>query len=335
MKKRKLKFDVKLNIQELSSIPLLNGVIYCKTRLINGGYFSDHTSRDNVVSHCVKWENQFVFSCKITVSQITGVLENCICRISVRKEIKGGKNYEKLGYVDVNLAEYAGYGIVSRRYILEAYKDSKQHRQDNSMLRITACMTLTSGDPLFKPQESSNDRRSSVNGDSILFSSDFASNYAPTRNSLIEDDKQERKSLYEHNRNPSSGSNKLYSATPSHFRSSSVDKRHSGQPFNHSRQPSSASAGDSGCTDLDHLSPSPIRPQKRVAEIHKRIDETRVDADDIVNQLVQNANLSMDSGNTDEGIEMSMFLDKEVFSNKETNRWLFKPVVTGDRFKTL
>ena len=32
--------------------------------------------------------------------------EPCLCRISVRKELRGGKSYQKLGYVDYNLTYY-------------------------------------------------------------------------------------------------------------------------------------------------------------------------------------------------------------------------------------
>jgi hypothetical protein len=32
--------------------------------------------------------------------------ESCLCRISVRKELRGGKSYQKLGYVDFNLADF-------------------------------------------------------------------------------------------------------------------------------------------------------------------------------------------------------------------------------------
>jgi hypothetical protein len=36
---------------------------------------------------------------------ITGY-EPCLCRISVRKELRGGKSYQKLGYVDCNLGDF-------------------------------------------------------------------------------------------------------------------------------------------------------------------------------------------------------------------------------------
>ena len=46
MKKKKFKFSVTLTIQELSSIPLLNGVtIFCKARQLSGGEFASTTPR--------------------------------------------------------------------------------------------------------------------------------------------------------------------------------------------------------------------------------------------------------------------------------------------------
>lgn len=51
------------------------------------------------------------------------------------QEVKGGKSYTKCGFVDINLAEFAGAGSTSRRYLLEGY-DSK-NRQDNSTLKVS------------------------------------------------------------------------------------------------------------------------------------------------------------------------------------------------------
>jgi hypothetical protein len=78
----------------------------------------------------------------------TGVLEQCLLRISIRKEIKGGRSYQKLGFVDLNLAEFAGSGITTKRTILEGY--DTRHRQDNSVLLVTIKMHMLSGDILFK-----------------------------------------------------------------------------------------------------------------------------------------------------------------------------------------
>ncbi|KAL0106705.1 hypothetical protein PUN28_015330 [Cardiocondyla obscurior] len=78
----------------------------------------------------------------------TGVLDPCILRISVRKELKGGRSFQKLGFTDLNLAEFAGAGLCRRRCLLEGY--DARHRQDNSMLRVAIKMNMLSGDILFK-----------------------------------------------------------------------------------------------------------------------------------------------------------------------------------------
>ena len=78
----------------------------------------------------------------------TGVLDPCLLSISIRKEIKGGRSYQKLGFVDLNLAEYAGQGLKSKKTILEGY--DTRCRQDNSMLLVTIKMHMISGDILFK-----------------------------------------------------------------------------------------------------------------------------------------------------------------------------------------
>ena len=64
------------------------------------------------------------------------------------QEVKGGKSSQKLGFADVNLAQYAGAGSSSRRYLLGGY--NSKSRQDNSTLKLNISMTLLSGDPCFK-----------------------------------------------------------------------------------------------------------------------------------------------------------------------------------------
>lgn len=104
--------------------------------------------REEVRDHIVKWGAKFSFPCKMMANASTGVLERCILRISVRKECKGGRSFNKLGFVDLNLAEFAGAGITLRKALLEGY--DARHRQDNSMLRFSIKMNMLSGDILFK-----------------------------------------------------------------------------------------------------------------------------------------------------------------------------------------
>uniref|UniRef100_A0A182XCK0 C2 NT-type domain-containing protein n=1 Tax=Anopheles quadriannulatus TaxID=34691 RepID=A0A182XCK0_ANOQN len=105
-------------------------------------------AQEEVKNHTVRWGQKFEFPCKMTSNASTGVLDPCTVRISVRKEIKGGRSYQKLGFTDLNLAEFAGSGLTPRKYLLEGY--DARHRQDNSMLNVSIRMHMIQGDILFK-----------------------------------------------------------------------------------------------------------------------------------------------------------------------------------------
>uniref|UniRef100_A0A2M3Z523 C2 NT-type domain-containing protein n=1 Tax=Anopheles braziliensis TaxID=58242 RepID=A0A2M3Z523_9DIPT len=148
MKKKKYKFSVELHLEELVEVPFLNAVLFAKVRLLDGGSFQEHSNREEVKNHTVRWGQKFEFLCKMTSNASTGVLDPCTVRISVRKEIKGGRSYQKLGFTDLNLAEFAGAGLTSRKCLLEGY--DARHRQDNSMLNVSLRMHMIQGDILFK-----------------------------------------------------------------------------------------------------------------------------------------------------------------------------------------
>uniref|UniRef100_A0A8D8IJ67 Protein FAM102A n=1 Tax=Culex pipiens TaxID=7175 RepID=A0A8D8IJ67_CULPI len=148
MKKKKYKFTVDLHLEELVEVPFLNAVLFAKIRLLDGGSFQEHSNREEVKNHTVKWGQKFEFPCKMTSNASTGVLDPCTVRISIRKEIKGGRSYQKLGFIDLNLAEFAGSGLTSRKCLLEGY--DTRHRQDNSMLNVSIRMHMIQGDILFK-----------------------------------------------------------------------------------------------------------------------------------------------------------------------------------------
>ncbi|XP_044594764.1 protein FAM102B isoform X1 [Cotesia glomerata] len=148
MKKKKYKFSVELVLEELTAVPFVNAVLFAKMRLTDSGSFVDHSTREEVQNHTVRWNAKFEFLCKMSASASTGVLDPCILRISIRKELKGGRSFQKLGFTDLNLAEFAGAGLCRRRCLLEGY--DTRHRQDNSMLRVAIKMNMLSGDILFK-----------------------------------------------------------------------------------------------------------------------------------------------------------------------------------------
>ncbi|XP_063828517.1 early estrogen-induced gene 1 protein [Ostrinia nubilalis] len=150
-KKKRYKFGVQCCLEELTEVPFVSAVLFAKVRLLDGGNFQEHSSREEVRNHAVRWNAQFSFVCKMCANANTGVLEPALMRVSVRKECKGGRSYQKLGFCDVNLAELAGAGEATRRCLLEGY--DLRRRQDNSVLRLRIKMNMISGDPLFKVPE--------------------------------------------------------------------------------------------------------------------------------------------------------------------------------------
>ena len=53
-----------------------------------------------------------------------------------------------MGFVDINLAEYAAVGPSTQRYILQPY--DQHHRLDNSIVQVSINVTLREGDPVFQ-----------------------------------------------------------------------------------------------------------------------------------------------------------------------------------------
>ncbi|CAB1318912.1 unnamed protein product [Coregonus sp. 'balchen'] len=74
IKKKRFKFQIHFTLEELTAVPFVNGVLFCKIRL------------EEVQQNCVRWKKKFSFICKMSASPTTGVLDPCICRVSVRKD---------------------------------------------------------------------------------------------------------------------------------------------------------------------------------------------------------------------------------------------------------
>lgn len=150
IKRKTVKFSVDLQVCQLSDVPLVNATVFGKMRLLDGGSFEEATERVEVKNHSASFNTRFVFCCRIPCDQTSGTLEKCLCRVSIRKEQKGGKSYYKLGFVDINLSEYAASGVegISRTYLLNGYTSNQ--RLDNSKVCIKVAMTHQSADPFFR-----------------------------------------------------------------------------------------------------------------------------------------------------------------------------------------
>ncbi|XP_067273792.1 protein FAM102B [Pseudorasbora parva] len=335
MKKKKFKFRVDFELDELSSVPFVNGVLFCKVRLLDGG-FSEESSRETVQANCVRWRKRFSFPCKMSANAGTGVLDPCVCRVSVRKELKGGKTYAKLGFADLNLAEFAGSGSTTRRCLLEGY-DTKNTRQDNSILKVIISTQLMSGDPCFKTPPSTamvigiqgdaesllEDRKGGDTQKPFLSFSETSGKCGSLPDEL---------GLCGHSRTSSYASqqSRVSGYSTSHSRSSSLSE------FSHRRNTSigSASTGIASIPEPNEESdqttapptttavcaavpehPStpdraasryPVKQDSMESQL-KRVDATRVDADDVVEKILQSQDFThsmLDSSAEEEGLRL-------------------------------
>uniref|UniRef100_A0A8C8R9A5 Family with sequence similarity 102 member B n=1 Tax=Pelusios castaneus TaxID=367368 RepID=A0A8C8R9A5_9SAUR len=328
MKKKKFKFRVELELDELCSVPFVNGILFCKVRLLDGGSFSGESSREVVLANSVHWKKKFLFMCKMSASATTGILDPCICRVSVRKELKGGKAYAKLGFADLNLAEFAGSGNTTRRCLLEGY-DTKNTRQDNSILKVLISMQLMSGDPCFKTPPSTGmsiavvgeseslheDRKGGENLKAVhLGVSDLSAKSASVPDELGACG-HSRTSSYASQQSKFSGYSTCHSRSSScsdlcHRRNASVGSTSTGigsilEPCEETEPKVTDANFDSPVEDLssEKLSRHPVK-QDSVESQLKRVDATRVDADDIVEKILQSQDFSLDSSAEEEGLRL-------------------------------
>lgn len=311
-KKKRFKFDVDFGLEELSSVPFVSGILYAKVRLIDGGSFLTQSAREEVNNHSVIWKSRFNFQCKITANANTGYLDPCMCRISVRRELKGGKASHKLGFVDINLSEFAGSGQQKRKFLLEGY-DSR-HRQDNSTLEIMIDMTLVSGDPIYKVPSKTHAAAADVT----------AADYHEPHPAGPLDDRSESSSGFGSltrkekssgdNLEPEHGSdfvkghcrNDSYASQHSRGSTGYSSQQHSRQsslgndPPTHTRSPSAGSA-----LQYD------IKRGKVIdnAVKNRRVDDTWVDPEDLVNELLSSTNLGLKEQSQSSGLEL--IVDKD------------------------
>uniref|UniRef100_A0A669PR71 Family with sequence similarity 102 member B n=1 Tax=Phasianus colchicus TaxID=9054 RepID=A0A669PR71_PHACC len=326
IKKKKFKFRVELELDELSSVPFVNGILFCKVRLLDGGSFSGESSREVVQANCVRWKKKFIFMCKISASATTGILDTCICRVSVRKELKGGKAYAKLGFADLNLAEFAGSGNTTRRCLLEGY-DTKNTRQDNSILKVLINMQLMSGDPCFKMPpstamsiaiagESESLHEDRKGGEDLkvvhLGVADVSSKSASVPDEIGACG-HSRTSSYASQQSKLSGHSTCHSRSASlselcHRRNISVDSTSTGigsiLEACKETEPKVTNI-DTSIKDAssEKLCRHPVK-QDSVESQLKRVDATRVDADDIVEKILQSQDFSLDSSAEEEGLRL-------------------------------
>jgi len=129
-RKPKNRFSVQVDITSLSAVPYVNGHCYCKLRLLSCGHFEAKTNLKPIQNEIVQWNQNFRFEIKIPENSN---IDDAKLRISVRRE--GAKSEVKIGYVDLQLSQFAEMGR-SHQGVLRGYEKTKQ-RQDNSILKVS------------------------------------------------------------------------------------------------------------------------------------------------------------------------------------------------------
>ncbi|XP_042675941.1 protein FAM102B isoform X4 [Centrocercus urophasianus] len=280
-----------------------------------------------VQANCVRWKKKFIFMCKISASATTGILDTCICRVSVRKELKGGKAYAKLGFADLNLAEFAGSGNTTRRCLLEGY-DTKNTRQDNSILKVLINMQLMSGDPCFKMPPSTatsiaiageseslhEDRKGREDLKVVHLGVADVSSKSASVPDVIGACGHSRTSSYASQQSKLSAeystchSRSASLSELSHRRNTSVGSTSTGigsilEPCKETEPKVTNTDTSTKDTSSEKLCRHPVK-QDSVESQLKRVDATRVDADDIVEKILQSQDFSLDSSAEEEGLRL-------------------------------
>uniref|UniRef100_A0A8C1KIG0 Family with sequence similarity 102 member Aa n=1 Tax=Cyprinus carpio TaxID=7962 RepID=A0A8C1KIG0_CYPCA len=328
VKKKKFKFQTLVTLEELTAVPFVNGVLFCKIRLLDGGDFTASSSREEVHQNAVRWRKRFSFVCKMSANPDTGVLDPCVCRVSVRKELKGGKAYSKVSesvtsFLTVQLCiEWSNLTFIQRFFPV--------------FLKVTIGMTLLSGDPCFKTPPSTAKCISVAGRDPSLQldckgegTAEVFPRLTKQRPSVlgsalpeeVDQGQSPDESFHTgHSRNSSYASqqSKLSGYSTEHSRSSSLSD------LTHRRN---TSTGSSVSADPPSESdtrperpprpPRPILPSNRplrrkqdsVEDRPSWVNDTRIDADDIVEKIVQSQNFSDISNNEDSNLRLFVSRD--------------------------
>ncbi|CDQ76429.1 unnamed protein product [Oncorhynchus mykiss] len=267
----------------------------------------------------------------------------------------------QLGFADLNMAEFAGSGSTVHCCILEGY-DTKNTRQDNSILKVTIGITLLSGDPCFKTPPSTA-KSVSIPGQDPSLQLDCKgegtnANYnpppgavtrtssgrplkprlpsAPLNSGLPREQLEQNLSSPDevfhtgHSRNSSYASqqSKISGYSTEHSRSSSLtDLTH-----RRNASTSSSTSGSLGTpTQTPHVFAHPLaadpqtpgepgtKPQRPIRPLRPKdsveshptwVDDTRIDADDIVDKIIQSQNFA-DVNNHKEDSNLRLFVSKD------------------------
>ena len=143
---QKLLFSFNIIINDLTSVPLLHGVLFLHWSVGRTEGFSPHFA---VKNHEIRYGMSFHLEQHVELDRVNNVLEDVILKVRVNQEAEGGQEWTRFGVVHINLSEYAGSRETTRNFLLEQSKT-------NAALSVSIFSVLKSGGaPSFKVPESS------------------------------------------------------------------------------------------------------------------------------------------------------------------------------------
>lgn len=145
--KKKNKFRVTLVIDALVNVPYVQGHFFAKVKMMKGGDVCGVSNRQPVSNHEVVWNETIEFDAKL-YTDVKGTLIPCFLQASIKQETNGGKSSVKLGVVILDLVQFAGEGLVKKRYLLQSANGAEC--KENSILKMSIKLTQISGDPVFR-----------------------------------------------------------------------------------------------------------------------------------------------------------------------------------------
>ncbi|CAM2715223.1 unnamed protein product [Rotaria socialis] len=293
-RKRRHTFDVDIKVERVLSLPYASGKFFFKIRLLNGGnhVYTCH-ERFEVHENKVEFNLSDHFSAKMTSRIDNFTLDHCYCRISIRKEGRAGRSYEKIGYYDLDLASVAGTGDESKACLLNGYKQINSS-PSNAYLEIRMKLTVLEGDHIFRRPDSDHPY---IKIEQIPLNKKPHKSFPDECSSTISASASELYPPLSTNRNPGHSRQASKSSMCSNYSTTSINSTNNSNPIdkNHLRQTSDEETHQQSQKRLINKRRTPYIDQ--FGDIQRRLHSTRVDAKEIVNSVINNTGKTIENSN--------------------------------------
>ncbi|EPY50108.1 fungal protein [Schizosaccharomyces cryophilus OY26] len=208
-KARRPTFELHLKIQDLANIPLVTGLVFIKWNVdgIHARDCSGQTNGEPVLEHKVVWDYDATTIVRFVVDN-TNTLRERFLDFHILSESYSNSGATRLGVLKINLAEYVGVGLDSRKYLLADSKINATLRIGIGLKQLSGTENFHVAKKLGKPQVFSGLTGLLTEGKEIKRRDDeaaiapgLASNWAEKMLTSIKDFNQKSSMFHMHTRN--------------------------------------------------------------------------------------------------------------------------------------